>query len=64
MTNERWKEDGLNSEVFVSFNVEDSLAVIGGTFYGGEMKKVLSLPSPAVVIGRNSLTCVCRGYSL
>ncbi|CAE7671629.1 pckA, partial [Symbiodinium microadriaticum] len=39
VTNDKWKEDGLNSEVFVSFSVEDSLAVIGGTFYGGEMKK-------------------------
>lgn len=34
-----WKEHGLNSEVFVVFNVEEHLAVIGGTWYGGEMKK-------------------------
>jgi ATP-dependent phosphoenolpyruvate carboxykinase len=39
VTNEEWKEDGLNSEVFVTFNVEESKALIGGTFYGGEMKK-------------------------
>lgn len=39
VTNEKWKEDGLNSEVFVSFNIEEKLALIGGTFYGGEMKK-------------------------
>jgi phosphoenolpyruvate carboxykinase (ATP) len=39
VTNEKWKEDGLNSEVFVSFNLEQKLALIGGTFYGGEMKK-------------------------
>ncbi|QKF64376.1 phosphoenolpyruvate carboxykinase (ATP) [Campylobacter corcagiensis] len=37
--NEEWKEDGLNSEVFVIFNIEDNVAVIGGTWYGGEMKK-------------------------
>lgn len=37
--NEKWKEDGLNSEVFVIFNIEDNVAVIGGTWYGGEMKK-------------------------
>ncbi|MDR1285009.1 MAG: phosphoenolpyruvate carboxykinase (ATP) [Campylobacteraceae bacterium] len=37
--NEDYKEDGLNSEVFVIFNIEDNIAVIGGTWYGGEMKK-------------------------
>lgn len=29
----------LNSEVFVAFNLEEGKAVIGGTWYGGEMKK-------------------------
>ncbi len=38
-TNEDYKKDGLNSEVFVIFNIEDNIAVIGGTWYGGEMKK-------------------------
>ncbi|EAK7841526.1 phosphoenolpyruvate carboxykinase (ATP) [Campylobacter jejuni] len=37
--NEDYKQDGLNSEVFVIFNVEENMAVIGGTWYGGEMKK-------------------------
>jgi phosphoenolpyruvate carboxykinase (ATP) len=37
--NEKWKEHGLNSEVFVLFNVEENIAIIGGTYYGGEMKK-------------------------
>ncbi|MFV0481560.1 MAG: phosphoenolpyruvate carboxykinase (ATP) [Campylobacteraceae bacterium] len=37
--NEDYKTDGLNSEVFVIFNIEDNIAVIGGTWYGGEMKK-------------------------
>ena len=36
---EKWKEHGLNSEVFVVFNVEDGVGIIGGTWYGGEMKK-------------------------
>ncbi|NPA66700.1 MAG: phosphoenolpyruvate carboxykinase (ATP) [Epsilonproteobacteria bacterium] len=36
---EKWKEHGLNSEVFVCFDVEENLAIIGGTYYGGEMKK-------------------------
>jgi len=38
-TNENFKEQGLNSDVFVLFNVEDNISVIGGTWYGGEMKK-------------------------
>ena len=38
-TNEKWEEHGLNSEVFVIFDVEAKLAIIGGTWYGGEMKK-------------------------
>ncbi len=36
---EDYKEHGLNSDVFVVFNVEENIAVIGGTWYGGEMKK-------------------------
>lgn len=39
ITNEKFKEHGLNSEVFVAFDVEQKLAIIGGTYYGGEMKK-------------------------
>lgn len=38
-TDKDWQKHGLNSEVFVAFNVEDNLAVIGGTWYAGEMKK-------------------------
>ena len=30
---------GLHSEVYVIFNVEDNTAIIGGTWYAGEMKK-------------------------
>lgn len=37
--NEDYKKDGLNSDVFVIFNVEKNIGVIGGTWYGGEMKK-------------------------
>jgi phosphoenolpyruvate carboxykinase (ATP) len=37
--NEKWKEHGMNSEVFVMFDVENNIAIIGGTWYGGEMKK-------------------------
>lgn len=38
-TNPKWKEQGLNSEVFAAFNIKDRMAVVGGTWYGGEMKK-------------------------
>lgn len=38
-TNSNWKEQGLNSENFVMFNLTDKRAIIGGTWYGGEMKK-------------------------
>ncbi|SFV61309.1 Phosphoenolpyruvate carboxykinase [ATP] [hydrothermal vent metagenome] len=37
--NDKWKEHGLNSEVFVLFDVERNMAIIGGTWYGGELKK-------------------------
>jgi ATP-dependent phosphoenolpyruvate carboxykinase len=38
-SNERWQEHGLNSEVAVAINVEKKVAVIFGTWYGGENKK-------------------------
>ena len=38
-TNPNWKEQGLNSEVFTLFNLTEKMQVIGGTWYGGEMKK-------------------------
>ncbi|MEI6347627.1 MAG: phosphoenolpyruvate carboxykinase (ATP) [Bacteroidota bacterium] len=37
--NPNFKEQNLNSEVFVAFNIAEKAAVIGGTWYGGEMKK-------------------------
>jgi phosphoenolpyruvate carboxykinase (ATP) len=37
--NKNWKEHGLNSENFVMFNLTEKLQIIGGTWYGGEMKK-------------------------
>ncbi len=37
--NPNWKEQGLNSENFVAFNLTERMQVIGGTWYGGEMKK-------------------------
>jgi phosphoenolpyruvate carboxykinase (ATP) len=37
--NKNFKEQGLNSEVYVCFNIEENVSIIGGTWYGGEMKK-------------------------
>ncbi len=37
--NSKWEEHGLNSEVFTVFNLTEKIQVIGGTWYGGEMKK-------------------------
>jgi phosphoenolpyruvate carboxykinase (ATP) len=39
LANKNWEKHGLNSEVFVVFNIEKNIAIIGGTWYGGEMKK-------------------------
>ena len=39
VTNPNWKEQGLNSENFVMFNLNEKTQIIGGNWYGGEMKK-------------------------
>jgi len=36
-----YKDHGLNSEVYVAFNLTEKMQLIGGTWYGGEMKKGL-----------------------
>lgn len=41
VTNPNWEEQGLNSENFVAFNLTKRIQLIGGTWYGGEMKKGL-----------------------
>lgn len=37
--NKKWKEHGMNSEVFTVFNLTEKMQIIGGSWYGGEMKK-------------------------
>lgn len=37
--NPNWEAQGLNSENFIMFNLTEKLQIIGGTWYGGEMKK-------------------------
>jgi phosphoenolpyruvate carboxykinase (ATP) len=39
ITNPNWKEQSLNSENFTLFDLTRKMQVIGGTWYGGEMKK-------------------------
>ncbi|MED6305389.1 MAG: phosphoenolpyruvate carboxykinase (ATP) [Candidatus Thermoplasmatota archaeon] len=36
---ENWKKLGLNSEIFIVLNLDKKMAIIGGTEYGGEIKK-------------------------
>ncbi|MBY6199090.1 phosphoenolpyruvate carboxykinase (ATP) [Vibrio hangzhouensis] len=38
-TNQKWEQHGLNSENFTVFNLTERMQLIGGTWYGGEMKK-------------------------
>ncbi len=38
-TNPNWEKQGLNSENFTVFNLTERMQLIGGTWYGGEMKK-------------------------
>jgi len=38
-TNEKWENHNLNSDTAIAFNIEEKLAVILGTWYGGENKK-------------------------
>ena len=37
--NDNYKEYGMHSETFIVFHIKKRIAIIGGTEYGGEMKK-------------------------
>lgn len=37
--NSKWKEHGLHSEVYAAFNIGAGEACVGGSWYGGEIKK-------------------------
>lgn len=41
-SNKEYEKYGMNSEVYTVFNLTEKMQVIGGTWYGGEMKKVCS----------------------
>jgi len=38
-TNKKWQEHNLHSDVYTVFNIKERRAVVGGTWYGGEIKK-------------------------
>ncbi|MBE5253139.1 phosphoenolpyruvate carboxykinase (ATP) [Mixta mediterraneensis] len=40
-TNPDWQQQGLHSENFIAFNLTERVQLIGGSWYGGEMKKGL-----------------------
>ena len=60
--NPNYQKHGMNSDVFVSFHLGKGLAIIGGTEYGGEMKKgifsVLNYQLP--LNGVLSMHCSCN----
>lgn len=37
--NPNWEDQNLNSDVYAAFNISEKMAVVGGTWYGGEIKK-------------------------
>ncbi len=41
VVNSNWQKHGMNSENFVAFNYSEKMQLIGGSWYGGEMKKGL-----------------------
>jgi phosphoenolpyruvate carboxykinase (ATP) len=74
--NPDWKKQGLHSENFVFFNLKEGMAVIGGTWYGGEMKKGIfsvmnyHLPLKGIAsmhcsanVGKNGDTAIFFGLS-
>eukprot|EP00484_Ammonia_sp_Unknown_P002002 CAMPEP_0197022494 /NCGR_PEP_ID=MMETSP1384-20130603/3354_1 /TAXON_ID=29189 /ORGANISM="Ammonia sp." /LENGTH=571 /DNA_ID=CAMNT_0042450549 /DNA_START=93 /DNA_END=1808 /DNA_ORIENTATION=- len=39
LTDDKWQKHGLHSDVYCAFSIEERTALIGGAWYGGEMKK-------------------------
>ncbi len=73
LVNKKYKIHNLNSETFISLNIEKKCAIIGGSKYTGEMKKglfsyahyfapqnnMLSLHASAVESSNGSTTILC-----
>ncbi len=75
-SNPKWKEHGLHSEVYAAFNLKEKMACVGGTWYGGEIKKgffsimnyLLPLKGIAAMhcsanVGKNGDTAIFFGLS-
>jgi len=77
LNDEKWQKHGLHSDVYCAFSIEDRTALIGGAWYGGEMKKgvfslmhywlpqqhILSMHCSANVGSEKSDTCLFFGLS-
>ena len=75
--NNSYKQYGMNSETFIVFHIKKRIAIIGGTEYGGEMKKgifsilryllpkkdILSMHCSANVDEKNNNTAIFFGLS-
>jgi ATP-dependent phosphoenolpyruvate carboxykinase len=57
--NPDWKTDGCNSEIFVAFNLEKKLGLIGGTEYTGEIKKGIFTLMNYLLPKQNILSAHC-----
>jgi len=57
--NTRYKEYGLNSETFIAMNLEEKIGIIGGTHYGGEMKKSIFSLMNYLLPKKNIMTMHC-----
>lgn len=64
VVDEKWKQHNINSEVFVAFNLEKQVAIIGGTWYGGEMKKGEWARQPGWQAGSRWLVASCGADSV
>tara|TARA_Y100000994_G_scaffold249565_1_gene262114 strand:+ start:4437 stop:6068 length:1632 start_codon:yes stop_codon:yes gene_type:complete len=77
VSNDEFEAHGMNSETFIIFNLKKKVAIIGGTEYGGEMKKgifsvlhyllplknILSMHCSANVDMKNENACLFFGLS-
>jgi phosphoenolpyruvate carboxykinase (ATP) len=57
--NTKYKEHGLNSDTFVIFHLAKKICIIGGTEYGGEMKKGIFSVMNYYLPLKNVLTMHC-----
>jgi len=59
-----FEKHGTNSETFVAFNMTERMQLIGGTWYGGEMKKgMFSMMNYFLPLGKDGDTAIFFGLS-